>query len=376
MTFKVGITGQAGFIGTHLYNFLNLKKENIITVPFDDSFFADEIALNNFVKECDAIVHLAAMNRHDDPKVIYDTNIELCNKLIKALDFTGKKPHILFSSSIQEEKDNLYGRSKRDCRFRLEEWAKRTGSEFTGLIIPNVFGPFGRPFYNSVVATFCYQLNQNQKPQIQIDASLQLIYVLELADLIYKQIISKPSETGIISYKVPFSSEIMVSEILRILEGYKKSYLEENTFPVLNNKFEQNLFNTFRSYIDLPSKYPVKLKMNTDHRGSFVETVKTGMGGQFSFSTTLPGITRGNHFHLRKIERFTVIKGKAVIQLRKIGTEKVISFELEGEKPSFVDMPVWFTHNITNTGSDELITLFWINEFFDPDDPDTFFEKV
>jgi UDP-2-acetamido-2,6-beta-L-arabino-hexul-4-ose reductase len=144
----------------------------------------------------------------------------------------------------------------------------------------------------------------------------------------------------------------------------------------LNNIFEVNLFNTFRSYIDYSSHYPVILKKNQDRRGIFTETLKTSLGGQFSFSTTNPGITRGNHFHTRKIERFIVIKGKANIELRRIGQNEVLKFELDGENPSFVDMPIWHTHNITNIGKEELITLFWINEFFNPDDPDTYFENV
>jgi len=147
-------------------------------------------------------------------------------------------------------------------------------------------------------------------------------------------------------------------------------------FPQISNTFELNLFNTFRSYMDLADHFPVLLKQHTDNRGSFVETVKTLVGGQFSFSTTHPEITRGEHFHTRKIERFAVIQGKAVIELRKIGTDEILHIELDGENPSFVDMPVWYTHNISNVGSDDLLTLFWINEFFDPSDPDTYFEKV
>ena len=149
-----------------------------------------------------------------------------------------------------------------------------------------------------------------------------------------------------------------------------------HSFPELKTVFDLNLFNTFRSYIDHSSINPVLLKKNTDQRGTFIETTKTSLGGQFSYSTTVPGVTRGNHYHTRKIERFIVIRGKAVIELRRIGTAEILRFELDGEKPSFVDMPIWFTHNITNVGDDELITLFWINEFFNPDDPDTFFEKV
>jgi UDP-2-acetamido-2,6-beta-L-arabino-hexul-4-ose reductase len=144
----------------------------------------------------------------------------------------------------------------------------------------------------------------------------------------------------------------------------------------LDGTFERNLFNTFLCYINHESFFPFQLKLNTDERGSFIETVKLNSGGQVSFSTTVPGITRGNHFHTRKAERFAVIKGKARIDIRKIGTEKILSFELDGRQPSFVDMPIWFTHNITNIGDDELYTIFWINEHFNSEDTDTFFEKV
>lgn len=373
---KVGITGQSGFIGTHLFNFLNLKKKEIILIPFEDKYFNDQSLLGEFVKSCDAIIHLAAMNRHGDPKVIYDTNMRLVSQLLDAVETTGCRPHILFSSSTQEERDNLYGKSKHDGRILFEKWAEHNKAKFTGFVIPNVFGPFGNPYYNSVIATFCHQLTHNEQPKIEIDANLQLIYVNELVDLFYQKI-SVPAEgSSLERFKVQFTSENKVSEILSMLENFKKTYFEEHCFPVLNNNFELNLFNTFRSYFDHSSRYPVLLKKNTDHRGAFVETIKTSLGGQFSFSTTLPGVTRGNHYHTRKIERFIVIRGKATIDLRRIGTSEILHFELNGEQPSFVDMPVWYSHNITNTGDEELITLFWINEFYNPDDPDTYFENV
>ena len=373
---RVGITGQAGFIGTHLFNYLNLKKEEIVTIPFQDNYFSDEQQLRTFVSGCDAIVHLAAMNRHGDPQVIYDTNIKLVNQLISAMEVTNSHPHLLFSSSTQEERDNLYGKSKHDGRLLLEQWAARNMSRFTAFVIPNVFGPFGNPYYNSVVATFCHQLTHDEQPKLAVDASLQLIYVSELADLFYRKITNPVTESGPLLFKVPYTSEHKVSEILKMLENFKKVYFEEHCFPLLNNRFELNLFNTFRSYMDHSSHYPVVLKKSADQRGAFIETIKSSLGGQFSFSTTFPGITRGNHYHSRKIERFIVIKGKASIELRRVGTSEVLHFDLDGEQPSFVDMPVWYTHNITNTGDDELITLFWINEFYNPDDPDTFFEKV
>jgi UDP-2-acetamido-2,6-beta-L-arabino-hexul-4-ose reductase len=373
---NVGITGQAGFIGTHLFNYLNLKKEEIVTIPFKDSYFENDNLLKAFVKDCDVIVHLAAMNRHGDPQVIYDTNIKLVKQLIAALEDSTKKIHVLFSSSTQEEKDNLYGKSKHDGRLLFEQWAERNNSCFTGFVIPNVFGPFGNPYYNSVIATFCHQLTHGEQPKIVVDADLQLIYVHELVELFYQKIKDQAAGSGVVRFNVPFTSENKVSSILLLLENFKKQYYEEHCFPELKSKFELNLFNTFRSYIDHSSRYPVHLKKNTDPRGVFVETIKTSIGGQFSFSTTVPGITRGNHYHTRKIERFTVIKGKAVIELRRIGTDKILHFELNGDNPSFVDMPVWYSHNIKNVGEAELITLFWINEFYNPNDPDTYFENV
>ena len=373
---KVGITGQSGFIGTHLFNFLNQKKEEIITVPFEDSYFENDDKLKGFVTSCDVIVHLAAMNRHGDPQVINDTNLRLVKHLIGVMEATGRNPHILFSSSTQEERDNLYGKSKRDGRILFEQWAEKNNADFTGFVIPNVFGPFGNPYYNSVIATFSHQLTHNEQPKIMVDANLQLIYVNELAELFYQKIAGANRLHGIVRFNVQYTSEKKVSEILQYLENYKSQYLDGHSFPELNSPFEFNLFNTFRSYIDYSSICPVHLKKNTDQRGTFIETIRTSLGGQFSFSTTVPGVTRGNHYHTRKIERFIVIKGKAIIELRRIGTADILRFDLYGEQPSYVDMPVWYTHNITNVGDDELITLFWINEFFNPEDPDTYFEKV
>lgn len=372
---KIGITGQSGFMGTHLYNFLGLQ-EGVERIPFEDHYFENQETLQNWVKQCDAIVHLAAMNRHGDPQVIYDTNIHLVKTLIDALEKTGSKPHVLFSSSTQEEKDNLYGKSKKDGRKLFKHWAEKNNASFTGLIIPNVFGPFGNPYYNSVVATFCHQLTHGEKPEIHVDGELKLIYIGELVVEFFNKIKDKRKKEKVEAYQVPYTSLHKVSEILELLESYKENYFEKGIFPDLTDSFERNLFNTFVCYMDIKNHYPVKLKLNTDDRGSFVETVKLESGGQISFSTTKPGITRGNHFHIRKAERFAVIKGKARIQLRRIGTDEVLNFDLDGSQPAYVDMPIWYTHNITNVGDEEVYTIFWISEFFNPDDPDTYFEKV
>jgi len=370
---KIGITGQAGFIGTHLFNFLNLKRSEVQLVPFEDRFFSDQSDLESFVRECNVIVHLAALNRHNDPQIIYDTNIGLVKQLISALDNTGARPHILFSSSTQEERDNVFGNSKREGRRLLSQWAEKNGTPFTGMVIPNVFGPFGNPYYNSVVATFSHQLTHDEQPRIETDAQLKLIYIGDLVRVIWYLINNRVSDG---EYKITPTDEAKVTEILTILQSFKDQYLENGIVPDLSDSFEKNLFNTFVCYIDHSKFFPYKLKINTDERGSFVETVKLNSGGQISFSTTKPGVTRGNHFHTHKAERFAVIKGKALIQLRRIGTDKITNFELNGNEPAFVDMPIWHTHNITNIGSEDLYTIFWISEFFDPGDPDTFFETV
>lgn len=370
---KVGITGQDGFVGKHLYNTLGLFTNEFETINFHRDFFQDDLKLDAFVKQCDVIVHLAAMNRHESQEFIYKTNVNLVNQLIASLERTNSTPHVLLSSSSQEEKDNLYGKSKREGREKLIQWAQKNKAIFTGLIIPNVFGPFGKPFYNSVVATFCHQIANNSEPKIEVDGQLKLIYVHELIQEIIHNIKEKINQTN---YVVAHTSEIKVSEILQLLLKFKSEYQLKGEIPVFNSTFELNLFNTFRCYMDISTHFPVKLTQHTDDRGSFVEIIRLGVGGQVSFSTTKPGITRGNHFHTRKIERFAVIKGKALIQLRRIGTDEVLNFELNGDEPAYVDMPIWYTHNIKNIGDEVLYTNFWINEFFDPNDADTYFEEV
>ncbi len=369
----VGITGQSGFIGSHLYNTIGLFTEAYKLIDFQDNFFENATLLDAFVSKCDVIVHLAAMNRHFDSEVIYNTNIKLVNTLIASLKRTNSSVHIIMSSSSQEEKDNLYAKSKKDGRKLFIDWQRNSNGLFTGLIIPNVFGPFGKPNYNSVVSTFCHKIVKDEKPEIHIDGIVSLIYVGELIQKILSVIDKGKSNQ---KFVIKSTYQIKVSEILNLLNFFKRKYLEKGEIPELNSIFELNLFNTFRSYIDIKNFFPVKFTQNTDKRGSFVEIIRLGIGGQVSFSTTLPEITRGNHFHIRKIERFAVIKGKALIQLRKIGTNEVLDFYLDGDEPAYIDMPIWYTHNIKNIGEDVLYTNFWINEAYNSDDSDTYFVEV
>ncbi|OBS13143.1 epimerase [Elizabethkingia miricola] len=370
---KIGITGQNGFVGSHLYNTLGLFPEEFERIEFSREYLDDEEKLDQFVRKCDVIVHLAAMNRHESEDVIYETNIALAQNLVNSLRRTNSNAHVLISSSTQEERDNLYGKSKRKAREAIVKWADENNGKITGLIIPNVFGAFGKPFYNSFIATFCYQLTHGQMPTIANDGEVSLIYVQELVNSIIEAI---RNEKNVPEFFIEPTAIRKVSDVLELLNEYKIKYFDNGEIPILNNSFEHNLFNTYRSYINYKDHYPVKFVQHTDPRGAFVEVIRLGIGGQCSFSTTVSGITRGNHYHTRKIERFAVIKGKALIQLRKIDSNEVLDFYLDGNEPAYVDMPIWYTHNIKNIGEEELYTIFWIDEPFNPEDSDTYFETV
>jgi UDP-2-acetamido-2,6-beta-L-arabino-hexul-4-ose reductase len=369
---KVGVTGSNGFIGWHLCRKLELDTNKFELIEFQREWFIDSIKLDLFVSKCDIIVHLAGLNRHSEESTIYDTNVGLVVKLVKSFIKIGFKGQVIFSSSIQEERNNTFGNSKKVARELFANWASQSNANFHGLIIPNVFGAFGIPYYNSVVSTFCHQLINNEIPKIETDATLNLIFINDLV----KKIIDLFNSVTNDNITIDHTDTYNVSEILELLIMFKNKYFENGQIPSFNNQFELNLFNTFRSYINLNTHFPIKYNNNIDERGNFVEIIRLGTGGQVSFSTTKPEITRGNHFHTRKIERFSVIKGKALIQLRKIGSTEVFDYYLSGEEPAYVDIPIWHTHNIKNIGEEELYTMFWINEFYDANDPDTYIEKV
>ncbi len=369
---NIGITGMVGFVGSHLKERLNREEGLAVIQPFEDSYFSEPDKLREYLQKCGVVVHLAAMNR-GEPDEIYRVNIELVKKLISCLEETGKTPHVIFSSSTQCDLDNPYGRSKQEGMRLLADWAKRNKTTATLLVIPNVFGDSGRPFYNSVIATFCYQLSHGEQPKIMVDKEMGLIYVNELTELICKVI--KNPNNGVNEIRVPPTSAFKVTEVLALLQKFKEYYYDKRTVPQFSNSFERNLYNTFITYMDSIA-FEQPLKVNSDQRGSLVEVVKQEGAGQIFFSTTKPGITRGNHYHTRKMEKFCVVKGEGLIRMRGIGTDKVIEFKVSGEKPAAVEMPIFYTHNISNVGKEEMLTLFWTNELFDPKDPDTFFEEV
>src|SRR5690606_29253738 len=285
---NIGITGQNGFVGKHIYNTLKLY-DNFKLIEFEKDFFEKESLLQKFISECDIIIHLAAMNRHENQQVIYETNIDLVNKLVNSCIKTNKTPHIIFSSSTQELKDNLYGKSKKIGKTILEKWALKSGGKVTSLTIPNVFGPFGKPNYNSFIATFCYKITHDESPEIIEDSEVDLIYINELVEIfisaIKNQLNANKINDNCYEYLVTHTSRNKVSDILQLLLSFKENYLINGVFPSLEDPFEKALFNTFRCYIE-NDHYPVLYEKHSDLRGSFVEIARTNTSGQFSFSTT------------------------------------------------------------------------------------------
>ena len=369
---KVGITGNSGFIGTHLKNWLSLENEKYKIIDFKSSFFDNEYLLDDFVKKSDVIVHLSGVNRHDNQDFIYSSNTNMCKKIISSFRRTQFKGKLIFSSSIQENTSSSFGKSKKESRLLFKDWCSKNGVSFHGLIIPNVFGPFCKPNYNSFISTFSHNIIYNKKCKILVDKNIPLIYIDNLIFKILKLLKSKMSSNKI---NILQDINIKVSEVLKILRTFKLEYINNHKIPKFESKFELNLFNTFRSYFNY-NLYPVIYKNNVDNRGNFVELIRENVGGQFSYSLTKPQVIRGNHFHTRKIERFSVLKGEAIIEFRKYGTNEKYSFNLSGDTPSFVDMPIWYTHSIKNIGKEDLITTFWISEHYNVNDSDTYHDNV
>jgi UDP-2-acetamido-2,6-beta-L-arabino-hexul-4-ose reductase len=243
---KVGITGQAGFLGKNFYNTLNLYREKYESVLFDSDYFNDETKLVQFVSSCDVVIHFAAKSRAPDPNDVYTTNMDLVKKLICALEKANSKAHIIYSSSIQEDMDTPYAKSKKEGRLLLAKWSESNGSVFTGLIFPNIFGPLCKPYYASFIATFCHQILHNVTPKIDVDREMGMLYISEAMHIILEAISNKTNspyfEVGTTSYQT-------VSGVLQILKSFKKTYVENKKVPVFKTSFEKNLFTTFTSYI-------------------------------------------------------------------------------------------------------------------------------
>ena len=373
MIANIGITGSSGFIGYHLTSSLK-QNSNFKLVLISKEDFNSIDSLSSKLKKCDFLIHLAGINRHSDKNYIYNENIDLVNKLVDALSLSNSSIKIIFASSFQEKNDSEYGRAKLKCRKILEKWVETSNSEIVSVIIPNVFGPFCRPNYNSFIATFCYQIINDENPNVIKDNIIKLIFVLDLVQ-VFKNILMDFDEFEKVLF-IKDTFQISVSDTLEVLKDFNNKYGKCHIIPELKNSFFKNLFLTYHSYLTMGQKLKNNILKIEDQRGYFCEVYKSFSETQVSFSVTKPGVTRGDHYHTRKIERFVILKGSASIKLRKIGTNEILEHKINGNEPKFIDMPVWYTHNITNIGEEDLITLFCIDSHYQDDTPDTFFEKV
>ena len=366
---KVVVTGSAGMLGEHMLHHLRAAgfgSSDVVAV--DRSAFSDDGFLSKALDNCDVVVHLAGINRASDED-LERGNIEIASRLVGVMKASNTRPHLVYSNTLHESADNSYGRGKRGAHACFSQWANSEGAKYSELILPHVFGEFGKPFYNSGVHTFCHQLVNNEQPEINPDGQFSLLHAGDVAEQVLQVI--RGGSTGRLVLK---GETITVPEVVGRLQSMYESYTN-NVIPAFTSRLNLQLFNVLRSFM-YPDYYPVSLTLHTDNRGSLFEAVKTGHGGQAFLSTTKPGITRGNHFHFEKIERFLVVSGEAVIRIRRLGTDDVKEFHVSGETPCFVDMPTLHTHSITNTGDSELLTMFWSHEIFDPEKPDTYAEMV
>jgi UDP-2-acetamido-2,6-beta-L-arabino-hexul-4-ose reductase len=367
---NIVVTGARGFIGRNLVQHLSYRKELDVFLLDRSSNKKD---WNNFLREADRVVHLAGINRTTDPGEFDQVNHDLTAFIADNLEGTGKAYKLLYASSIQVTLGNDYGNSKKKAEDYLVKHIKN--GEAAIYRLPGVFGKWGRPNYNSVVATFCYNVAHDIKPVIHnAQNSVNLVYIDDVCDRFLKDI-----EMDIIPGKVEVKEitpiyNITVGELVSIIESFRDS--RKNLFlPEVGNPLIKKLYSTFLSYLP-EDNFDYELELKTDDRGSLFELLKSPAIGQIFLSSTKPGITRGNHFHHTKTEKFCVIAGEGLIQFRKPEDMNIIEYRVSGNKPKIIDIPPGYTHNITNIGTGEMITLFWANEVFDAGKPDTYFLPV
>lgn len=397
---KVLVTGAKGFVGKNLVCALNnLKDDKDRTRPnikidevYEYDIDSNISELDEYCKNADFVFNLAGVNRPKDPEEFKKGNFGFASTLLETLKKYGNKCPVMISSSIQAtligRYDGEYGRSKRDGENLLFDYANKTGAKVLVYRFPNLFGKWCRPNYNSAVATFCNNV-ANDLPITINDRSTEL-ELLYIDDLVYEMfdalegkerrcefdgLTAVENENGKFCF-VPTTNRVTLGEISDLLEKFKSQPISLLMPEIPNNSFAKKLYSTYLSYLP-KEKVAFPLKMNVDQRGSFTELLKTEKCGQFSVNISKPGITKGQHWHNSKWEFFIVVSGHGLIQERKIGTNEVIEFEVSGDKIEAVHMLPGYTHNIINLSETEnLVTVMWANEQFDPNRPDTFFEIV
>lgn len=362
---RVAVSGANGFVGLHVR--AALLEEGLVCMPVAVGERFDKQAALEAVEGAEALLHIAGVNRGSDEDVA-GGNLQFAAQLSEVLREAKRPPErVAYANSIQAGNGTVYGSAKLNAGTVLESAANDVGSKFNDIALPNLFGEYGKPFYNSVVATFSHQVAKGDEITIEQDNELTLLHVADAADVLLGLV---P-----IAQLDKLTHRETVSGIAYLLREFGDLY-GRSEFPDLSTNFRRNLFNTYRSYL-YPQQLVVDVTNHRDHRGGFFEITRSRGGtGQTSMSTTCPGISRGDHFHRRKVERFTVVSGTAEISLRRFDQAEVQVIRVSGENPISVDMPTLVAHQIRNVGQEVLNTVFWTNDIFDPSNPDTIAEVV
>lgn len=369
------ITGSNGFVGKNLVAELrNRGYENLLLFDVD----TPREKLPEYAGKAQFVFHLAGVNRPKDPSEFYTGNRGLTEELLHLLAQAGNRAPVLITSSIQAELDNDYGKSKREAEELLFAHERATGAPALVYRLPGVFGKWCRPSYNSVVATFCHNIAHGLPIEVRDPAySLPLVYIDDVVATFITALEGGAARDRSVPGFCRLTCDVYtvtLGRLAELIESFRDSR-RTLSVPDMGDAFSKKLYATYLSYLPEDAfSYP--LNMHCDERGSFTEFLRTPERGQVSVNISRPGIVKGNHWHHTKNEKFLVVKGRGLIRLRKIGTDKVICCEVCGDKLEVVDIPTGYTHNIENVGDGEMVTVMWANEPFDPQHPDTFYEKV
>ncbi len=381
---KILITGANGFVGKNLVAQLeniklgkarNYDLSNDLTIYKYDIDTPPEL-LDVYTKDCDFVFHLAGVNRPKDEKEFMEGNFGFTSVLLDKLKENNNKAPVLITSSIQAALDNPYGRSKKAGEDLMFKYGRSNNAKVLVYRLPNVFGKWCRPNYNSAVATFCNNIANDLDITVNDpEVVMNLVYIDDVVDEFIAALMGNENKDG--EYcGIPTVHTIKLGEIVSLLYGFK-AQPEKLVMPEIpENSFAKKLYSTYLSYLP-KEKVCFPLKMNKDDRGSFTELLKTEKCGQISVNISKPGITKGQHWHNTKWEFFIVVSGHGLIQERKIGTDEVLEFEVSGDEIKAIHMLPGYTHNIINLSkTEDLVTVMWANERFDPSKPDTYFEEV
>lgn len=370
---KVLVTGAKGFIGRNLISELE-RQENVEVMAFDIDSPAE--ALEEYCRECSFVFNLAGVNRPEHTGEFMEGNFGFASTLVQTLKKYHNTCPVMNSSSIQAALDNPYGKSKKAGEDMLCAYGKEVGAEVYIYRFPNVFGKWCRPNYNSAVATFCNNIANGLPIRINDRSTLMhLVYIDDVVEELLQALQGHPHRNPDGFCYVPTVHEVTLGEIADLLYGFRKSRENLMIPDMTEDSFGKKLYSTYLSYLPTDGfSYP--LLMHEDARGSFTEILKSADRGQVSINISKPGIVKGNHWHHTKNEKFVVVSGRGLIQFRKIGSDEIIEYHVDGNRLEVVDIPTGYTHTIINEGDTDMVTLMWCNECFNPDRPDTVYEPV